>query len=180
MKRVSQNREHNLKAAQKKEHDQLMKTIAEKPSAPKCAQLRPKSARKSESTSLFSKPQRPITARSDMRRGFTFTPRRLAPSESASNPGPAAYLPSRPGTIGLKVGQGKDTDPGKVVHDALCWAGSSFTSPAAPFSTKIFVASDQLGSDSPGPAYEIPRFGDKVFHTSDQKTCFIQSARTYK
>jgi hypothetical protein len=68
------------------------------------------------------------------------TPRRLAAQNKPSEtPGPAGYLPHASGDIAIKVGAGKNAGQGVQVHDALCWAGSSFTTKAAPMLGKGVV-----------------------------------------
>ena len=107
-------------------------------------------------------PQRPLTARADMRRGVTINPRRrLLIPKWGDTPGPAGYTPRTAGDLAIKVGDGKDSVQGIRVHDALCWAGSSLTTRAAPISGKNLYSKDgtSKGVDGPGPAfYSITRF----------------------
>lgn len=81
---------------------------------------------------------RPLSARADMRRGFTLGPKipRAMHKSSDDTPGPAGYdLNFTPGSIGNMIGEGKNPYS-REVHDALCWAGSWVTTRAAPISPK--------------------------------------------
>lgn len=110
-------------------------------------------------------PQRPLTARADMRRGFTINPRRrlIEMGKFGDTPGPAGYTPHAAGDLAIKVGQGKNAEMGHQVHDSLCWAGSALTSKGASISVTPFPTLKGLqGADSPGPArYSLARFPRK-------------------
>ena len=80
-----------------------------------------------------TKPQRPLTARADMRRGYTINPRRrlIEAGRWGDTPGPAGYSPHSAGDLATKVGHGKDVELGHQVRDSLCWAGSALTTRGA-------------------------------------------------
>lgn len=79
---------------------------------------------------------RPLSARVDMRRGFSLgakIPRAMHRSGD-DTPGPAGYeLEFAPGAIGNYIGKGKNPYS-REAGDALCWAGSWVTTKAAPIS----------------------------------------------
>ena len=150
MFKVAENRVHRLKIEKRREQEARTDTIHE----------RPKTARENVShlTSLFdTKPSRPLTARTDMRRGFTMSPRRLngpgAPPPPTDTPGPEIF--ARAGDIGVKVGSGKNSGIGVEVHDAQCWAGSALTRAAAPISGKC---TQSILNSVKSQYYSVPRF----------------------
>ena len=150
MFKVAENRVHRLKIEKRREQEARTDTIHE----------RPKTARENVShlTSLFdTKPSRPLTARTDMRRGFTMSPRRLngpgAPPPPTDTPGPEIF--ARAGDIGVKVGSGKNSGIGVEVHDAQCWAGSALTRAAAPISGKC---TQSILNSVNSQYYSVPRF----------------------
>jgi len=65
----------------------------------------------------------------------------------------------------MRVGAGKDKTAGVQVKDALCWAGSSYTTRGAPLLGKLpNDPAENKASPGPGPAgYSIPRYPDDKF-----------------
>ena len=98
-----------------------------------CLMLQALSVDVNGSSCWQTKPQRPLTARADMRRGFTINPRRrlIEAGRWGDTPGPAGYLPHSAGDLATKVGQGKNVELGHRVRDSLCWAGSALTTRGA-------------------------------------------------
>ena len=85
-------------------------------------------------------PQRPLTARADMRRGVTINPRRrLLIPKWGDTPGPAGYTPRTAGDLAIKVGDGKDSVQGIRVHDALCLQAPRSQPEQRPYQAKICI-----------------------------------------